>query len=118
MLKVYQLIGGGLKPQLVCDLIYLDRIVRFYATFLSTWRTAGVYSDGIVVRVRFMNINKYGYESFTEREFKTDDLNERIKIYKTKVAKEFAIRHSNPRIQRKIEIHKWKRYIDDAKQTT
>jgi len=115
MLKVYKLIGGGLEQTLVCKLIYLDRLVRFYARFLSTWKTAGVYSDGLVVRVRFMTVNKHGYESFTEREFKTDNLDERIGSYKAKVAKEFKLRHDNTRIRRNKEIHKWKKYIDNAK---
>ncbi len=115
MLKVYQLIGGGLNPRLVCKLMYLDRLVRFYAKFLSTWKTAGVYSDGQIIRVRFMTVNKYGYESFTEREFKAINIDERIASYRRKIAKEFALRHENTRIQRNKEIHKWKRYIDEAK---
>ena len=115
MLKVYQLIGGGLKPQLVCDLIYLDRLVRFYATFLSTWKTAGVYSDGQTIRVRFMTVNKYGYVNFTERVFPVEDLDKRLDSYKSKIAKEFSLRHENTRIQRNKEIHKWRIYIKNAK---
>ncbi len=115
MLKVYKLIGSELKQTLVCKLIYLDRLVRFYAKFLSTWKTAGVYSDGMTIRVRFMTINKYGYEAFTEREFKDKNLDERIESYKAKIAKELKLRHENPRIQRNKEIHKWKIYIEDAK---
>ena len=115
MLKVFQLINGGLHQDLVCKLIYLDRLVRFYAKFLSTWKTAGVYSDGQEVRVRFMTTNKYGYESFTERLFPVADIDDRINSYSQKVSKEFKARHENPRIQRNKEIHKWKIYIRDAK---
>lgn len=116
MLKVYQLTKStSLDSDLVCKLIYLDRLVRFYAKFLKTWRTAGVFSNGLIIRVRFMNINKYGYESFTEREFNNDNLNERIDSYKRKITKEFQLRHENTRVQRNKEIHKWKKYIDDAK---
>jgi hypothetical protein len=115
MLKVYQLINGKLSPDLVCKLMYLDRLVRFYAKFLSTWKTAGVYSDGQKIIVRFQTINKYGYVNFTERLFPIEDLDKRLDSYKGKVAKEFSLRHENVRVQRNKEIHKWKIYIRDAK---
>ena len=115
MLKVYKLVTGDYDPLLIYKLIYLDRLVRFYSKFLKTWKTAGVYSDGINVRVRFMTVNKHNYESFTEREFTVDKLDERIQSYREKINREFSMRHDNPRIQRNKEIHKWKRYIDNAK---
>jgi hypothetical protein len=115
MLKVFKLINGGLYQDLVCKLIYLDRLVRFYAKFLSTWKTAGVYSDGKEVRVKFMTVNKYDYENFTERVFPVEDIDKRIDSYKKKIAVEFKHRHTNTRIQRVKEIHKWKIYIKDAK---
>jgi hypothetical protein len=112
--KVFRLISI-LDDPVVMKLIYLDRLVRFYAKFLSTWKTAGVTSDGKEVRVKFMTINKYGYENFTERIFPMDDIDLRISAYKEKIAVEFAKRHDNPRIQRAKEVHKWKKYIEDAK---
>ncbi|MHA1169697.1 MAG: hypothetical protein ACTSRU_17855 [Candidatus Hodarchaeales archaeon] len=116
MLKVYKLaISMRLDHELLQKLMLLDRLVRFYAKFLSTWKTAGVFSDGQTIRVRFMTVNKYGYESFTEREFKVANLDERIASYKRKITKEFDARHENTRIQRAKEVHKWKKYIDDAK---
>jgi hypothetical protein len=112
--KVFRLISILDEP-VVVKLIYLDRLVRFYSKFLSTWRTAGVTSDGKEVRVRFMIISKYGFENFTERVFPIEDIDKRIDSYKRKIATEFRKRHENPRIQRSKEIYKWKKYIDDAK---
>ena len=114
MKKIFRLISI-LDDPIVGKLIYLDRLVRFYSKFLSTWKTAGVTSDGKEVRVKFMIINKYGWEDFTERVFPMEDIDERIESYKKKIAVEFNKRHDNPRIQRNIEIHKWKKYIEDAK---
>jgi len=114
MKKIFQLIDIK-DEELLSKLIYLDRIVRFYSKFLVTWRTAGVFSDGKVVRVKFMNITKHGYESFTEREFPVDAIDERISSYQKKVSKEFKARQSNERLGREKEIHKWKLYIDNAK---
>ena len=114
MKKVFRLINI-LDDSLVCKLIYLDRLVRFYSKFLSTWKTAGVTSDGKDVRVRFMTVTKHGYENFTERVFPMEDIDLRIDSYKHKIALEFAKRHENTRIQRAKEVHKWKKYIDDAK---
>ena len=114
MQKVYRLIDILDEP-VIDKLIYLDRIVRLYSKFLTIWKTAGVTSDGKEVRVRFMNINKYGYENFTERVFPMEDIDKRIDSYKEKIAKEFSLRHENIRIQRTKEIHKWKKYIEDAK---
>ena len=79
------------------------------------WKTAGVTSDGKEVRIKFMTISKYGYEDFTERVFPMEDIDKRIESYKRKVATEFSKRNENLRIQRAKEIHKWKKYIEDAK---
>ncbi len=114
MQKVYRLINILDEP-IVCKLMYLDRLVRFYAKFLRTWKTAGVTSDGKEVRVRFITITLHGYENFTERVFPMEDIDLRIDSYKHKIALEFAKRHDNPRIQRTKEVHKWKKYIEDAK---
>ncbi len=114
MEKVYRLISI-LDDPMVSKLIHLDRLVRFYSRFLSTWKTAGVTSDGKEVRVRFTSTTKYGYEDFTERVFPMEDIDLRIDSYKRKIAVEFSKRHENPRIQRTIEVHKWKKYIEDAK---
>ena len=115
MQKVFRLISI-LDDPIVCKLIYLDRLVRFYARFLTTWKTAGVTSDGSEVRVRFMSVNKYNYENFTERVFPMEDIDKRIDSYRKKIAVEFKHRHTNVRIQRIKEIHKWKRYIENAKE--
>ena len=112
--KVFQLISI-LDDPIVTKLIYLDRLVRFYSKFLSTWKTAGVTSDGKEVRVKFMITNKYGYESFTERVFPMEDIDKRIDSYKGKIAIEFKKRHENSRIQRVKEVYKWKIYIENAK---
>ena len=112
--KVFRLIGST-ECNALGKLIYLDRLVRFYAKFLTYWKIAGVYSDGIMVRVRFATITKYGYEDFTVREFSMNDIDERIASYKKKIACEFVKRQENPRIQRAKEVHKWKKYIEDAK---
>lgn len=114
MLKVYKLIDST-DHRLLVKLIFLDRLVRLYAKFLKNYKTAGVYSDGKNVRVKFMTINKYGYENFTVREFPISAMDERIQSYKVKIAREFSQRHDNPRVQRNKEIHKWKKYIEDAK---
>lgn len=114
MQKVYRLINILDEP-VIDKLIYLDRLVRLYSRFLTIWKTAGVTSDGKEVRVKFMNISKYGYEDFTERVFPMEDIDKRIESYKEKVAKEFVKRHENTRIQRAKEVHKWKKYIEDAK---
>ena len=115
MQKVYRLVEI-LDAPVVEKLIYLDRLVRFYARFLKTWRAAGVTSDGREVRVKFMNTDRYnGYAGFTERIFPIEHIDLRINAYKLKIAKEFAMRNENPRVIRSKEIHKWKRYIADAK---
>lgn len=116
MLKVYQIaVLGKVDPVLIGKLILLDRLVRFYSKFLSNWKTAGVASNGQEVHVKFMSVNRYGYENFTERMFPIEDVDKRIDSYKEKIAVEFAKRHDNVRIQRAKEVHKWKKYIDDAK---
>jgi hypothetical protein len=114
MLKVYRLIDST-DYKVLAKLIYLDRLVRLYGKFLTYYKTAGVYSDGQNVRVKFMTINKYGYENFTIREFPIDKIDERTDSYKNKVTREFNARHDNVRIQRLKDIHKWKKYIDNAK---
>lgn len=115
MKKVVELIDI-LDPKLVDDLIYLDRIVRLYARFLTEYRHAEVRANGAGnVVVKFFRINKGGYMNWTEREFRFEDLPERIKGYKAKVKKEFKNRHSNLRLIREREINKWKRVIEHAK---
>ena len=114
MKKVFQLIDV-VDDELLVKLIYLDRLVRFYSKFLTYWKTAGVYSDGKTVMVKFMRINKYGYEGFTERVFPISSINERLASYKGKIKREFKSRHENTRIQRAKEVHKWKKFIDNAK---
>lgn len=104
-----------LDTETVDKLVYLDRLVRFYSKFLETWKAAEVTSNGTLVRVKFFTVSKYGYESFTEREFPMEDIDKRIRSYKGKIKREFAKRHDNPRIQRAKEVYKWKKYIDDAK---
>jgi len=113
MKKVYRLIDILDEP-VIYKLIYLDRLVRLYSKFLTIWKTAGVTSDGKEVRVKFMIINKYGWEDFTERVFPMEDIDKHIESYKEKVAKEFSLRHGNIRVQRAKEIHKWKRYIEES----
>lgn len=114
MRKVPQVIDI-LDPKLVDNLIYLDRIVRLYARFMKEYRYAEVRSDGGKIVVKFYRYNRYGYMSYTEREFGFDELPEKIKGYKIKVRKEFKARHENIRLIREKEIHKWKKIIDYAK---
>ena len=114
MEKIFRLIGSE-EPKALEKLIYLDRLIRIYAKFLTYWKTAGVYSDGKRVCIKFVTINKYGYVNFTEREFPMDDIDKRTKSYKEKMRYEFVKRHDNIRIQRVKEIHKWKIYIKNAK---
>ena len=114
MKRIFQLVADidTVDQKLLDKLIYLDRLVRLYCRFLKYWRVAIVTTNGKVIKVRFTRTNVHGYESFTEREFPIDDLDKRILSYKRKVAKEFAARHENKRIERENEIHKWKRYIE------
>lgn len=115
MKKVVQLIDI-LDPKLVENLIYLDRIVKLYARFLKDYTNAEVKSDGKgKIIVKFFKINRGGYMNWTEREFTFDELSERIKGYKAKVKREFKGRHSNLRLIREKEIHKWKKVIEYAK---
>jgi sulfite reductase beta subunit-like hemoprotein len=95
-------------------LIMLDRLVQLYAKFTETWREAEVRSDGATVRIKWLRINKYGYESFTERVFPIEDVGKRIASYKRKIKKEFTNRHENVRIQREKDTRKWQKHIDNA----
>lgn len=113
MEKVVRLINI-LDTEIVDKLVYLDRLVRFYSKFLSTWKSAEVTSNGVVVRVRFSLKSKHGFTSFTEREFPMEDIDKRIASYKRKIKKVFRERHENPRIQREKEVYKWKKYLKDA----
>ena len=114
MEKVFKLIGST-ECNALDKLILLDRLIRFYAKFLTTWKTAGAYSDGKEVCVRFQTTTKYGYVDFTERMFPIEDIDKRIRSYKDKVKREFIKRNENPRIQRAKEVYKLKKYIEDAK---
>jgi hypothetical protein len=114
MKKIIKLIDI-LDTEAVDKLVYLDRIVRLYGKFLRTWKGAEVTSNGTVVRVKFRLPSKYGFESFTEREFPMADIDKRIASYKRKVRAEFKNRHENPRIQREKQTRKWQKFIDDAK---
>jgi len=96
------------------NLIMLDRLVQLYSKFTETWREAEVTSDGSTVRVKWLRINKYKYESFTERVFPVEDVGKRIASYKRKIKKEFANRHDNLRIQREKKIRMWQKHIDNA----
>ena len=71
----------------VNDLVYLDRLVKFYSKFLDNWKQAEVTSNGTVVRVKFFTVSKHGFESFTEREFPMEDIGKRISSYKRKIKK-------------------------------
>jgi len=95
-------------------LVMLDRLVHLYAKFMETWRDVEVTSDGRTVKVKWLRINKYGYENFTERIFPIEDIGKRISSYKRKIKIEFNNRHENIRIQREKEVRKWQKIIDDA----
>jgi hypothetical protein len=113
MEKVVRLINI-LDEEVVDQLVFLDRLVRFYSKFLSTWRSAEVTSDGKTVRVKFFKTTKYGYEDFTERIFPIEDIGKRIASYKGKIKIEFNKRHDNVRIQREKDVRKWQKHIDNA----
>ena len=113
MEKVVRLINI-LDDTVVDKLVLLDRLVKFYARFLDKWKIAEVTSNGTIVRVKFTYIDKYGYDSFTEREFPMEDIGKRISSYKRKIKKEFTNRHENVHIQREKEMRKWQKHIDDA----
>ena len=114
MEKVARLINI-LDDSVIDKLVLLDRLVRLHAMFLTKWRIAEVTSNGTVVRVKFAYIDKYGYETHTEREFPTGDIDKRISSYRRKIKKEFAERHDNVRIQREKEVRKWEKIIEDAR---
>lgn len=103
-----------LDEPVIDKLIKLDRLVHLYAKFTKTWRDVNVTSDGKTVKVKWLRINKYNYESFTERVFPMEDIEKRIASYKRKIKKEFTNRHDNVRIQREKEIRKWQKHIDNA----
>ena len=96
-------------------LIMLDRLVQFYAKFMELWREVELTSDGKTVKVKWLRIDKYGHEAFTERVFPIDDIGKRIGVYKRKIRIEFTNRHENVRIQREKETRKWQKYIDENK---
>lgn len=113
-MKKIPLIVEILDPKLVDRLIYLDRIVRVYCKFLKEWRITEVKTDGELISIRFIKINKYGYKIWTERLFPLEDLQKRIDGYKRKVRDEWKKRHENPRLIRERDEIKWKKYIRDA----
>ncbi|KKK53734.1 hypothetical protein LCGC14_3091770 [marine sediment metagenome] len=95
-------------------LIMLDRLVQLYGNFMEMWRQVEVTSDGKTVKIKWLRIDKYGYEAFTERIFPIEDVGKRISVYKRKIKIEFTNRHENVRIQREKEVRKWQKYIDNA----
>ena len=97
------------------QLVMLDRLVHLYADFMETWRDVELTSDGTNVRVKWLRINKYGHEAFTEREFPMTDIQKRISIYKRKIKTEYYNRHNNVRVQREKETRKWQKHIEDAR---
>jgi hypothetical protein len=104
-----------IDTEVVDKLIYLDRIVKLYGKFLNTWKGAEVTSNGTMVRVKFFLPSKYGFESFTEREFPMEDIDKRIDSYKRKVKKEFKNRHQNERLLKMRYIRSIQKYYEDAK---
>jgi hypothetical protein len=112
MEKVIRLVNI-LDDDIIDKLVMLDRLVRFYSRFLKMWKKVEVTSDGRVVRVKFSTM-KHGYESFTERIFPMDKIEERICSYKIKIRKELNQRHDNPRLKRATDIRQWKNYINNA----
>lgn len=110
MKKVIRLINI-LDNNVIDKLVMLDRLVRLYAKFLDKWRIAEVTSDGTIVRVKFAYVDKYGYETHTEREFPMEDVDKRISAYKRKIKKVFAERHENVRLLRERDIYKWQLMI-------
>jgi hypothetical protein len=114
MEKVARLINI-LDDSVVDKLVLLDRLVRLHARFLTKWRIAEVTSNGILVRVKFAYIDKYKYETHTEREFPMEDIDKRISSYKRKIKKEFAERHENPRLLRERDIYRWELLIKNLR---
>lgn len=115
MRKLFRLIGT-IEETTLDKLILLERIVRLYVRFDKFWKTAGVLSNGTTeFSIRFMTIDKYGYETFTEHVYPLENLDRRIRSYKRRLGREFRKRHDNPRIQRQKEIYKWQRYIQENK---
>ena len=113
MKKIIQFIDI-LDTKLVDRLIHLERLVKIYSTFMHTWKAAEVTTDGKTVKVKFFNVNRFGYDGFTERMFSIEDIGVKIISYKKKVNKEFINRHTNIRIQRAKDVCKWKKYIENA----
>lgn len=101
-----------LDEKTVDKLITLDRLVKIHVKFLTKWRIAEVTSNGMVVRVKFAYVDKYGYETHTEREFPMEDIDKRIASYKRKIKKEFAERHENKRLLRERDMRKWQVRIE------
>ena len=113
MKKIIKLVNI-LDEEVVDKLVMLDRLVRFYSRFLKMWKKVEVTSDGRIVKVKF-SVMRNGYESFTERVFPIEDIEKRIRSYKIKIRKEFALRHDNPRVKRTIDIRQWKNFINTEK---
>ena len=113
MEKIIRLVNI-LDEEVIDKLVMLDRLVRFYSRFLKMWKKAEVTSDGRVVRVKFSTM-KHGYESFTERVFPIEKIDERICSYKTKIRKELDVRHDNPRVRRATDVRQWRNFINTEK---
>ena len=102
---------GILTETQVVHLIYLERLVKFYARFMNRWDDGEVYIQLFggkpLIRVKWSRtVSKEDafdgtvkeYVLFTEREFFLDKLKARILSYKRKIRREFENRHKNPRV--------------------
>ena len=108
------ILGDSLDEEVIDKLVMLDRLVRFYSRFLKMWKKAEVTSDGRIVRVKFSAM-KNGFESFTERVFPIEKIDERICSYQLKIRHEFDLRHENPRVKRSVDIRQWRNFIETEK---
>jgi len=102
---------GILTETQVVHLIYLERLVKFYARFMNRWDEGEVYIQLLggkpLIRVKWSRtVSKKDafdgtvkeYVLFTEREFTLDKLKARILSYKRKIRREFENRHKNPKV--------------------
>ena len=102
---------GILTETEVSRLVYLERLVKFYARFLNSWDDGEVYIQFIagkpLIRIKWSRtVTKEDafdgtvkeYPMFTEREFHLDKLKARILSYKRKIRREFENRHKNPKV--------------------
>jgi hypothetical protein len=113
MQKIAQLISI-LEPKHADQLIYLDRLLKVYSRFLTSWKPAELKSNGKVMTIRFFSVNKYGYKHTTSGEFDIADIHKHISLYKEKIREEFSKRNQNLRVIRDKETIKWSKYIKDA----